>query len=155
MTTNWKTLTRRPSWGEAVIAPAEAQQRGRSRLWVGVVLALTIALGLLSRRYPLPGILAEYTGDALYASAAFVGFALLLAGRQTRTLAILAFVSCVLIEFTQLLNWIWIRDLRSTTLGKLLLGSGFKWPDMLAYLIGVIVAATVDRMARRRHVLSP
>lgn len=155
MTTNWKTLTRRPSWGEVVTAPAETQQRGRSRLWVGVVLALTIALGLLSRRYPLPGILAEYTGDALYASAAFVGFALLLAGRQTRTLAILAFVSCVLIEFAQLLNCSWIRDLRATTLGRLLLGSGFKWPDMLAYLIGVTVAATVDRMARRRHVLSP
>lgn len=155
MTTNWKTLKRRASWGEVVTAPAEAQQRGRSRLWVGVALALTIALGLLSRRDPLPGILAEYTGDALYASAAFVGFALLLAGRQTRTLAILAFVSCVLIEFAQLLNWPWIRDLRSTTLGRLLLGSGFKWPDMLAYLIGVTVAATVDRMARRRHVLSP
>jgi len=134
-------------------SPTSNEVPSRSRLWVCVVLAFTIALGLLSRRYALPGILAEYTGDALYAAAAFVGFALLLAGRPTRTLAILAFVSCALVEFAQLLSMPWLRDLRATTLGILLLGSGFKWPDMLAYLIGVTVAATVDRTARRRNVL--
>ena len=103
----------------------------------------------------MPGILAEYTGDALYACAAFGGFALLLTGHQTRTLAVLAFVSCALVEFAQLLSWPWLRDLRATTPGRLLLGSGFKWADMLAYLIGVLAAATVDRMARRGHVLGP
>jgi len=117
------------------------------------LLVVTIALGLLSRRYPLPGILAEYTGDALYATAAYWGFALLATGARIQKLAILAFVACLLVECSQLLSWPWLQDLRATTVGKLLLGSGFKWPDLIAYAIGVTLAATVDRIAPGSHVL--
>jgi hypothetical protein len=62
----------------------------RARWLSAVVLAVTVALGLLSRRFPLPGILAEYTGDALYTVAAFLGLALLLPAARTRSLAVLA-----------------------------------------------------------------
>ena len=44
--------------------------RTRRRPWLLAALAAVVALGLLSRRHPLPGILAEYTGDALYTVAA-------------------------------------------------------------------------------------
>lgn len=124
----------------------------RARLWVAVALACTIALGLLSRRYPLPGILAEYTGDALYTSAAFAGLALLLVGARTRSLAIAAFVLSAVVEFSQLLSWPWLDDLRSTLCGRLMLGSGFKWPDMVAYSLGAMAAAVVDFAVARRNV---
>lgn len=149
------TGRKKTSRSDAVPAPCNHQARSRARAWTCVALALTIALGLLSRRYPLPGILAQYTGDALYASAAFVGYALLLVRSPARTLALLAFVSCALVEFAQLLSWPWLMDLRSTAWGRLLLGSGFNWPDMLAYLVGVFAAAMVDRRLRRRRVLRP
>ena len=135
---------------EAAAAPGTQEVPSRARGWTCVVLGLTIALGLLSRRHPLPGIFAQYTGDALYAAAAFVGYALLLAQSRVLVLAVLAFVSCLLVEFTQLLSWPWLMNLRSTTWGRLLLGAGFNWPDMLAYLLGVSAAAIGDRMLRRR-----
>lgn len=129
-----------------------AELLARKRLWVAVALAGTIALGLLSRRYPLPGIFAEYTGDALFASAAFAGLALLFAGVRTRSLAITAFVLSASVEFSQLLSWPWLDDLRSTLFGRLVLGSGFKWPDMVAYLLGAMAAAAVDLALRKRRV---
>lgn len=125
----------------------------RLRRWVSLALALTVVLGLLSRRYPLPGILAEYTGDALYAAAAFWGFAWLACAASAAKVAVWAFSACVLVELSQLLSWPWLQELRATTVGGLLLGQGFKWPDLIAYAIGVSVAGTVDRIAPRRHVL--
>jgi len=67
------------------------------------MLAATITLGLLSRRDPLPGILAEYTGDALYTVAAFVGLSLLFVSVKTRSLAVLAFAWSAAVEFAKLL----------------------------------------------------
>lgn len=125
---------------------AVPDRRRRPRWLVAVLLAATIALGLLSRRYPLPGILAEYTGDALYATAAYWGFALLAAAARAPILAVIAFVACLLVECSQMLSWPWLQDLRATSVGRLLLGSGFKWPDLVAYAVGVSVAATVDRI---------
>jgi hypothetical protein len=129
-----------------------ANASARSRPWVAVALVLTVALGLLSRRYPLPGILAEYTGDALYTAAAFAGFALLFAAASTLRIASLAFLFSVTIECSQLLGWPWLVDLRGTLLGRLVLGQGFQWADLLAYLIGAIAAAAVEVVLRGRHV---
>ena len=118
--------------------------RSRPAVFVAVILVATVALGLLSRRYPLPGFFAEYTGDALYCVAAFFGMALLFGRIRTLPLAVLAFIFSVVVEFTQLLTWPWLRDLRSTELGTLVLGSGFKWPDIVAYFFGAVAAAMID-----------
>lgn len=115
-------------------------------------MALLIALGLLSRRYPLPGILAEYTGDALYATAAYAGYALFWPRGPSRAVALLAFASCLAVELSQAVNISFMNDLRSTTVGAMLLGAGFKWPDLLAYLVGISGAVAVDwRFCRRRR----
>ena len=129
-----------------------AERSARKRLWVAVILAGTIALGLLSRRYPLPGILAEYTGDALYTSAGFGCLAFLFVRARTRSLAVAAFALSAAVEFAQLLSWPWLVDLRQTLCGRLVLGSGFKWPDMVAYSLGAMAAAAVDVALTRRHV---
>lgn len=129
-----------------------AAPRPRRRLWVAGILATTIALGLLSRRYPLPGILAEYTGDALYCSAAFGGLALVFVSARTRVLAAAAFGFSAAVEFSQLLSWQWLADLRPTLFGRLVLGSGFQWPDLVAYLVGAMAASAVDATIQRRRV---
>ena len=129
-----------------------AECPARNRMWVAVALVLTIALGLLSRRFPLPGILAEYTGDALYTCAGFAGLAFLFAAARTRSLAIAAFSLSAAVECSQLLSWPWLDDLRSTLFGRLLLGSGFKWADWIAYMCGAIAAAAVDSALSKRRV---
>ena len=145
-------MTRSQSATSAGAPMPVTEQPARNRVWVAVALAVTITLGLLSRRYPLPGILAEYTGDALYTCAGFAGLALLFARTRTRSLAIAAFVLSAAVEFSQLLTWQWLEDLRQTLCGRLILGSGFKWPDMVAYFLGAMAAGAVDFALLRRHV---
>jgi Protein of unknown function (DUF2809) len=116
----------------------------RRRLPVAMALLLVVALGLLSRRYPLPGIFAEYTGDALYATAAFGLFALLAPGARTLTLGLAAFAFAAVIEAAQALDWPWLQTLRSHRLGALVLGQGFQLADLVAYVVGAALACVAD-----------
>ena len=111
-------------------------------------LAATIALGLLSRRYPLPGLLAEYTGDALYTVAVFQAAALAWPAAAAWRLAGLAAAFSTAIELSQLLSWGWLADLRATRIGALLLGQGFQWEDLLAYAVGAAAAWGIDGLFR-------
>ena len=120
--------------------------RRRSRGFVLVGLAVTIALGLLSRRHPLPGLLAEYTGDALYTVAVFWCAAFVRPGWPGGRLAVLAAAFAAAIECSQLLSPGWLCELRATRLGALLLGQGFQWADLLAYAVGAAVAWGIDRL---------
>lgn len=118
--------------------------RSRRRGTVAAGLGLVIAAGLLSRRFPLPGLLAEHTGDALYATAAFCLFAWLWPAARTRWLAVAALAFAWGIEAQQAVDWPGLVDLRRGRVGALLLGQGFSWPDIVAYAAGVLVAVAVD-----------
>lgn len=117
---------------------------GRSRWFSAACLGAVVLLGILSRRHPLPGFLAEYTGDALYSVAAFLALAWLAPRLSTRALVAAAFVGSASVEVSQLLAWPWLVELRSRTLGALLLGQGFQWADFLAYGVGAACAGLVD-----------
>lgn len=125
-------------------APPPLPARARSRTKVLLQLVLVIALGLLSRRVPLPGILAEYTGDALYAVAAYFATAFVFPAASRPALVCAAFGFSAAVEFSQLLSWPWLRDLRSTRFGALLLGQGFQRADLVAYAVGSVLAGLGD-----------
>lgn len=112
----------------------------RARLAALACLSLTVALGLASRRWPLPGWAAEHTGDALYAVAAAWALALLfpLAGPGRWALGGLA--ASVLVELSQLVGWPWLQACRAHPLGALFLGTGFQWADLVAYVLGAALA---------------
>lgn len=117
-------------------------------------LSAVVALGLLSRRFPLPGLLAEHTGDALYTAAAFLLLAVVFPAAGSASLAFGAFAWSALVEAAQLSTWPWLQDLRSTTAGALLLGQGFQWADLVAYGVGAVAVGAWDsraRSARRRR----
>jgi len=122
----------------------------RHRVRILVALAATIALGLASRRWPLPGFLAEYTGDALYTVALFFGLLLLAPVAHGFTVAGVAFLGSALIEFGQCLQWPWLVELRATRFGGLVLGQGFQWADLGAYAVGACLAMAVDAVLRAR-----
>ena len=122
----------------------------RRRVRVLIALAGTIALGLASRRWPLPGFLAEYTGDALYTVALFFGLLLLAPAARGRPVAGAAFLGSALIEFGQRLQWPWLVELRATRFGGLVLGQGFQWADLGAYAVGACLAVAVDAAMRAR-----
>ena len=121
----------------------------RRRWAVALALGATIALGLLSRRHALPGLLAEHTGDALYASAVFFGLALLWPAARAVPLAVAAAALAFAVEFSQLLDWPWLVEIRRHRFGALVLGQGFVWLDLVSYLVGAIGAAVLDAGCRK------
>ncbi|MEW4568353.1 DUF2809 domain-containing protein [Tautonia sp. JC769] len=114
-------------------------------LWIAL-LALTIALGIGSRRFAphLPGLVATYAGDTLWATAAFLGLGLLLPRAATGRVASLAMLLSVLVEVSQLYRAPWIDSIRRTTPGALLLGHGFLWSDLACYAVGVCLGVGVE-----------
>jgi Protein of unknown function (DUF2809) len=119
--------------------------------WAGLI-ALVLILRLSSRRYAghLPDVVAAYTGDTLWATAAFLGIGLLLPMASTSLVALLARSLSVLVEVGQLYHAPWIDTIRSTTLGGLVLGFHFVWSNLACYAIGVGLGILIERIALLR-----
>jgi len=113
----------------------------RQRKTYAVAIVVVIVLGLLSRRFPdrLPAALGKYPGDALWATMVFfgIGFVFPRWPSVLAALSALAFSGCV--EFSQLYQAPWIESLRNTLAGRLILGRGFAWKDLAAYVVGILI----------------
>ena len=112
--------------------------RRKPLVWVALIV-LAAVLGIGSRRYAhaLPGFIAAYAGDTLWATAAFLGIGLVLPRASTWWVALLAMSFSVLIEVSQLYHAPWIDSIRHTTIGGLILVSascGVTWPATLSGL---------------------
>ncbi len=125
-----------------------AALRQRNRVWIAVSIGFVVVLGLASRRFPtmLPRALGNHPGDALWALMLFLGWAFVFPAARSRTLAICAIATAFGVEAMQLYQAPWIVAIRSTTLGHLVLGSGFLWADLVAYTVGVAIGVTIDTM---------
>ncbi|WP_257883363.1 DUF2809 domain-containing protein [Hymenobacter sp. DG01] len=123
----------------------------RNRLTYATLSLLTIALGLASRRYQamLPTWVGAYVGDALWALLVFwlVGFSWPRWGRRRAAVVALGFA--FLIEASQLYQAPWLNALRATTPGRLVLGQGFLWTDLLCYTLGVLAGVGLERLWQR------
>ncbi len=115
-------------------------------------IALSAILGIGSRRYAhaLPGFIAAYAGDMLWALAAFLGVGLVLPRASTRTVALLAMGLSVAVELSQLYHASWIDSIRHTPLGGLILGFGFLWSDLACYAAGVGLGVIIEMLLRCR-----
>lgn len=121
---------------------------GKSRMAYVLAVFISIILGLVSRKFGqmLPLFVAENAGDMIWAMMIYFGFRLLLVHKSMLTAIVLSFLFCFCIEFSQLYQATWINQLRSTVLGGLVLGKGFLTIDLLRYSVGIILAATLDRI---------
>ena len=124
----------------------------RNPLTWAVLIAMTVFLGIGSRRFAssLPGFVAAYAGDTLWALAAFLGIGLLLPRASTRRVALLAMSFSVLVEVSQLYHAPWIDSIRGTTLGALVLGHGFLWSDLACYTVGVGLGVLIEAFGKVR-----
>ena len=123
------------------------RQRRNPLFWTGLI-ALVIFLGIVSRRFAasLPGVVAAYAGDTLWATVAFLGIGLLLPRASSWQVAALAMSFSVPVEVGQLYHAPWIDSVRSTTLGGLVLGFDFVWSDLACYAVGVGLGVLVEWM---------
>ncbi len=119
----------------------------RPLAYIGL-LAMTIALGVGSRRFGsvLPGFIATYAGDMLWALALFLVLGLVLPRVATARVAVLALAGSLLVELSQLYHAPWIDSVRQTTIGGLVLGFGFLWSDLACYAMGIGLGVTLEGM---------
>ncbi len=114
----------------------------RPRLLYGLAIILVIAAGLASRSASakhLPGFLATYAGDTLWALTLFLVLGFIFRKTPTLTIAAAAVAISFSVEFSQLYQAPWIIAIRQTLPGKLILGSGFLKSDLLCYIAGIAV----------------
>ena len=118
----------------------------KTRLIYAFAIVLVIALGLSTRKFPaaMPEFVSLHFGDALWAAMVYFGFRALLPQKPLLLSVALSLAFSFGIEFSQLYQQEWINNLRSTTLGALVLGKGFLWIDLLRYVAGVAFAYFAD-----------
>ena len=118
----------------------------RTQLTYGSAIALVIGAGLLWRSglLPFPGLLAKYGGDSLWALVVFLGFGFVFRRSSTVRIALGAVCFAWSVEFLQLYHAPWIDVIRSTRLGRLVLGTSFNSPDLIAYVIGIALGVFTE-----------
>lgn len=118
----------------------------RKRSVYGGLFVATILCGLLSRSslIELPGFVAEFAGDTLWAMMVFWMFCCIKPSMSTRLMAIFALAFSFGIEFSQLYHAPWADAVRATKLGGLVLGFGFKTSDLVCYTVGISMGAAID-----------
>lgn len=113
----------------------------KNRITYLILIFATIILGLLSRHFKA---IPLFIGDVLYATMAYFMLRFMLVDKPVRFSVIAALIFCFAIEFSQLYQAPWINDLRHTLLGRLVLGQGFLWSDLLCYVVGVGLGVGFD-----------
>jgi hypothetical protein len=114
----------------------------------------TIAVGLVVhwRATALPLTVRDVLGDALWAMMAAWWIGALAPEMRLGSRAGVALALCWAVEFSQLYHAPVVDAWRGTTLGHLVLGSGFDPRDLAAYAIGVLGALMLEQSIRRsRH----
>jgi hypothetical protein len=123
----------------------------RSRLALTIALAIVIPLGLASRKFAgqIPEFLADHAGDFLWTVMIYLALAFLAPRWSPLKLFLIAFGISFAVELSQLINVAWLNALRKTLPGRLLLGAGFLWIDLLRYFCGALFAFAIDRWQQR------
>ena len=117
-----------------------------------VVLALgTIGLGLAVhlRGNALGAMWRDVLGDVIWAAMIAWCVGAIVPNRSLWTRGIAAVTICFAVEVSQLYHSAALDTLRGTTVGQLMLGSGFDVRDLLAYVVGVLAAASLEWIGRR------
>jgi hypothetical protein len=112
---------------------------------------MVIALGLLWRSevISLSPFSSKYGGDALWALMVFFGMGFLFPRIPTLFSFLLALGFSWAVEFSQIYHAPWIDAIRVTLPGRLILGSTFAWPDLVAYLGGTALGACGEFIWRK------
>jgi len=117
----------------------------RKRIQYILLILATIAAGLFSRSRHIPDLILPYLGDILYALMFYFIIGFLFPKMNILKVAIISLLIVYAIEISQLYEADWINQLRTSTFGKLVLGKGFLWSDMMVLPIGVLVGVFFEK----------
>jgi hypothetical protein len=112
------------------------------------LIVLTIITGLLSRHFKA---IPLFIGDILWATMVYFIMRFLFTAKSLRLAGTAALLFSFAIEFSQLYKASWINNLRHTIFGRLILGEGFLWGDLLCYAVGIGVGLLIDNLWQPRN----
>jgi hypothetical protein len=92
----------------------------------------------------IPGFVATYGGDTLWALMAFWVVRVILPRWSLLRAVLLTLAIAYLCEISQLYHAPWIDAIRSYRLGCVLIGNCFVWSDLVCYTVGVLAGAAVE-----------
>jgi len=112
-----------------------------------------IGTGLLWRSglIPLSDFVSKYGGDALWAVVVFLCFGIVFPRSATVRIGLAAVCFAWGVEFLQLYHSPWLDGVRSTRPGRLVLGSMFNSPDLLAYVVGIGLGVLAECMFLKKQ----
>lgn len=116
----------------------------RRLMTAGFVILCGLTLRLTGYDIGLPYVLVKYGGSFLWGMMVLWIVGAILYGRSILVIALVAAVIAVLTEFSRLYHTPWLDAFRLTLAGALLLGRIFSWANILAYLLGIGLAAAIE-----------
>ena len=130
--------------------PSPSPRRARPALLGLAVLVLLLGLASRSKSVPWPPFFAAYAGDTLWALLVFLLLRFVAPARPVLHVAGAALAFSFAVEFSQLYQAPWLNAVRRTLPGRLVLGAGFLWSDLVCYTVGVLAGLGLDAAVRRR-----
>jgi hypothetical protein len=117
-----------------------------------VVIACGLSLRWFGFPLGLPAFVVKYGGSLLWATMVFLLIGALLPRLGRVQIAAIAIAIAVLVELSRLVHVPWLDAFRLTTAGALLLGRIFSLWNVVAYVVGTLVGAALDRFVELRRV---
>jgi hypothetical protein len=116
---------------------------------VSVIIA-GLCLRLFGYRIGLPFFIVKYGGSLLWGSMVYLLIAALFVERAKLLTLVLAEVFAIAVELVRLVHTPWLDAFRETMAGALLLGKVFSPWNIVAYTLGIGIAALMERWSWRR-----
>ncbi len=114
----------------------------KRRIIYSLLFVFCVWLALATRKHPewFYPFIAKYGGDTIWAGEFLFFLRILFPKTKLLTLAICNYLLGVMIEVSQLWHAPWLNAIRHTQPGKLMLGLGFMWSDLICYAVGTLIA---------------
>ena len=107
------------------------------------LVCVVILLGLISRQLSFVPL---FMGDLLWAVMMFFIVRFIFPERAPMLIVFISLTLCYAVEISQLYQAEWINSIRQTLPGRLILGQGFLWSDIVSYTLGILLALFFEQV---------
>jgi len=107
------------------------------------LVCIVILLGLISRQLSFVPL---FMGDLLWAVMMFFIVRFIFPERAPMLIVFISLTLCYAVEISQLYQAEWINSIRQTLPGRLILGQGFLWSDIVSYTLGILLALFFEQV---------
>jgi hypothetical protein len=117
----------------------------KRRITYVLLFVFCVWLALATRKHPewFYPLMARYGGDTIWAGEFLFFLRILFLRTKLFKLAVFNYLFGVIVEVSQLWYTSWLDAIRHTLIGRLMLGVGFLWSDLLCYAVGTLLACSI------------